>query len=171
MLKEILNKNPGLFPFLLRAATIYLAWIIIYKFYLLPQGRVDNFLIEHLVKSTDIGLRIQGFNTFNQHDLVGIDGTHGVHIGPPCNGLSLFVLFAGFIISYPGQAKKKLWFIPAGIIFIHFLNILRLIGLCLVVLYKPESLDFNHSYTFTIILYAIVFSMWMLWVKIAETKA
>ena len=96
---------------------------------------------------------------------MGIDGTHGVLIGAPCNGLNLFALFAGFIIIFPGKIIQKLIFIPIGILIIHVINIFRLVALALVVLYKPESLEFNHKYTFTIVVYAFIFVMWIIWVN------
>jgi len=96
---------------------------------------------------------------------IGIDGTHGLWIGDPCNGLTLFALFTGFIIAYPGPLKKKLWFIPVGIIAIHFINIIRIVALSLIVYYfpDPEVLDFNHTYTFTLLVYGFVFSLWYVW--------
>jgi hypothetical protein len=50
--------------------------------------------------------------------------------------------------------------------------VLRVAGLALNVLYNASSVDFNHKYTFTILVYAAIFGMWMLWVKrYASTSA
>lgn len=105
----------------------------------------------------------------DSHDVsirtIGIDGTGGIWIGDPCNGLTLFSLFTGFVIAYPGSAIKKLWFIPLGIILIHAFNVLRLVALALILHYfpDPEVLEFNHTYTFTIIVYSFVLFLWYLW--------
>ena len=59
----------------------------------------------------------------------------------------------------------KLIFIPIGILIVHGLNLLRLVALALIVVYHPDSLQFNHKYTFTILVYVCIFFLWMIWVK------
>lgn len=86
-------------------------------------------------------------------------------VGDSCNGLELFVLFAGFIICFPGNFKNKLLFISSGILAIHIVNSLRAAGLALNQYYHPQSLQFNHHYTFTMIVYAFIFYLWFLWVN------
>jgi len=168
-MKSVLNKiNPKdkfIATFILKGALLYLAWFLLYEKWLLKDGWVDNFLINHLVSATAFMLDIFGFITFQYADAVGVDGTHGVLIGHNCNGLSLFALFTGFILIFPGKFIHKLFFIPIGLALIHFLNILRLMGLAIVIVYYPNSLDFNHKYTFAIVIYSFVFFLWFLWVK------
>ena len=163
--KKINPKDKFIATFILKGVALYLLWFLLYDKWLLKDGWVDHFIIEHLVSATSFMLNLIGFKTFQYADAVGVDGTHGVLIGPNCNGLSLFALFTSFIIIFPGKTKYKLIYIPIGLTLIHFLNILRLMGLALVVVYYPNSLDFNHKYTFTIIVYSFVFFLWFLWVK------
>lgn len=165
ILKNISKQDQFIALFLLKAIALYFIWFLVYDNWLLKDGLVDDFLISHLVSSTEFMLNLMGYNVFTYSDAVGVDGTHGVLIGAPCNGLSLFALFAGFIIIFPGKIKYKLIYIPLGLLAIHVLNILRLVGLAMVVVYKPESLEFNHKYTFTVIVYAFIFAFWMIWVK------
>jgi exosortase family protein XrtF len=94
-----------------------------------------------------------------------IAGETMVGVGNPCNGLELFALFAGFIICFPGKFKAKLWFIPLGMIIIHFANVIRTFALALIQLKAPQYLEFNHHYTFTVIVYSIIFLLWMWWVN------
>lgn len=156
--------------FILKGLALYLIWFLIYDNWLLKDGMVDHFLIQHLVDSTQFFLNFLGYDTFQYADSVGVDGTHGVLIGAPCNGMDLFALFAGFIMIFPGKVKHKLFFIPLGLLIIHILNIIRLVGLAMIVVYFPKSLEFNHKYTFTFIVYAVVFLMWVIWIKKYSTK-
>ena len=89
----------------------------------------------------------------------------GIWIGDECNGFKLFSIFTIFIIAFPGNWKKKLWYIPLGIIIIHFANVIRVMGLVLINNYYPRFLDFNHLYTFTIFVYSIIFLLWYVWAK------
>lgn len=168
-MKSHLKRNPFL-KFLITAVLLYILWYILYELWLHPAGKIDSLVINNSIFLTSKLLTLFGYDVFTSHTetirTLGIDGTPGLWIGDPCNGLTLFALFTGFIIAYPGTIKKKLIYIPIGIITIHFLNILRISGLCMVVFYSPESLEFNHTYTFTIIVYAYIFLLWMIWVKI-----
>ena len=103
---------------------------------------------------------IHGYNR-----TLGIDGTHGLYIADSCAGVPLMALFSGFILAYPGQTIRKLIYIPIGLAIIHLINIIRIVGLAIVTLYAPEMLDFNHHYTFTIIVYTCIFLLWILWVN------
>ena len=75
-------------------------------------------------------------------------------IGAPCDGVVLYALFIFFILAFPGSVKHKLWFIPLGALSVFYLNVLRIVGLAIIMDINEEWLAFNHDYTFTIIVYA-----------------
>ena len=163
-----MKQNP-LIVFIIKAVVLYIIWFLTYDFIIQPAGTVDRYLNKVVGDQSAVLLRLIGYGAdtvpgINQ-TILRIDGVNMVGVGNPCNGLELFVLFAGFIICFPGSTSRKLWFIPAGLIVIHFANILRSASLALIQYHDPESLDFNHHYTFTIIVYAIIFGLWMLWVN------
>jgi exosortase family protein XrtF len=147
-----------------------LFWYILYDLWLHPKSTLDNLISTNLAYWSSLIIKSLGFIAIDSVaasseniTVIGIDGTHGLWVGDPCNGITLFALFVGFIIAYPGKIKNKLWFIPLGLLSIHIINILRIVSLCLIVLYKPDSLAFNHTYTFTILVYAYVFWLWLIW--------
>ena len=162
------TSNP-LFFFLFKAFLLFCFWILVYETWLSPIGTFDLFVIDKLIIQSGYILEIFGYDLIpdvvydTQYRTIGLDGTHGVWIGDPCNGLTVFALFAGFIIAFPGSLKKKLWFIPFGIITIHILNVFRVSILCIILLKSPEALDFNHTYVFTTIIYAYIFLLWYWW--------
>tara|TARA_B110000046_G_scaffold71829_3_gene79696 strand:- start:176 stop:733 length:558 start_codon:yes stop_codon:yes gene_type:complete len=164
------------YRFLSKAVLIYLVWYLLYQQWLHPAGTFDLAVIRNLETVSGFILELLGYTLIAESEIssirtIGIDGTHGLWIGDPCNGLTLFSLFAGFVLAYPGSWIKKLWFIPFGIITLHLINVLRIIGLALTVFYfpDPELLDFNHTYTFTMIVYGYVFFLWYLWSKIGHS--
>ncbi len=155
--------------FLIKAVFLYLLWFISYDFFISPSGIVDNWLNNRVATDAATILSIAGFTgstTPGIHQvIVQINNVSMVGVGNRCNGLELFVLFAGFIICFPGNLKKKLVFIPLGIIGIYLINTLRAAILALIQLKAPEHLDFNHHYTFTVIVYSFIFALWMIWVN------
>lgn len=163
-------KNP-LYRFLGIAVFLFLLWEILYIGIIHPQGNLDRWIIAHIIHHAHSIIDLIGFAVVPEKPYdenfrtLGIDGGHSVWIGDPCNGLVLFALFSGFLLAYPGALKHKIWFIPLGIISIHFVNVLRVVGLAFLAKYYPDSLEFNHNYTFTIVVYSFVFGLWMLWVR------
>lgn len=112
------------------------------------------------------------YDTFRFEKHVGIENSSGVLIGPPCNAFSLFILYGGFLLAFPGQWKRKLLFLLSGILLIHLLNLARVVALILLAYHNPAVLEFNHSYTFTLIIYVCIFVLWMYWINLySKNKA
>jgi exosortase family protein XrtF len=160
--------------FIVKAVFLYGLCYFLYEFVLKKYTNLDQLFIRKIINLCSFILEIFGYRTFaskevNDFQVFGIDGSNGVWIGGPCNGITLMFLFTIFVIAYPGSLKNKLWYIPLGIIAVHLINIIRIVTLAIIALYSPLSLDFNHTYTFTFIAYSFVFMLWMLWVnKLAD---
>lgn len=165
----IKSTQKQLLAFIVKAVLLYIVWVLIYDFYIQPAQKIDAWLNYRVATESSLFLKLFGFNGstlpgINQ-TIVQIDGVGMVGVGNPCNGLELFVLFAGFIICFPGSYKNKLWYIPVGLIVIHLVNAFRTFSLSLIQLKAPEYLDFNHHYTFTVIVYLLIFYLWIIWVN------
>jgi exosortase/archaeosortase family protein len=160
-----LKKAP--FAFLFKSLGIYILWYLLYELWLHPNEQIDLWVINVTLKTATIILNILGYSTFSGSDrLMGIDGTNGLWMGDNCNCIELCVLFGGFIIAFPGLLVKKILYIPLGILLIFQLNVFRMV--LLAIIQKDLSykwLIFNHTYTFTIIIYLFIFTLWYYWVK------
>ena len=165
MSRSLLPSSP-LPRFTLLAVGLYLLWVVGYEHYLAPDGRLDDALTQNLAQVSAGLLRGLGFAVTASPTPVPI-----LSLGPqpllsvwhPCNGLVLYALFGGFVLAFPGPARTKLWFIPLGIFLIYSLNILRVVGLTLNAHYAQHTVDFNHHYTFTFLVYTGIFGLWMWW--------
>lgn len=162
-------KNP-LLRFLFFGTTAYILWYILYEFVLRSKTHFDEWVVHNIVKGVELFLTSLGYSLISYEDPiwklhVGIEGSLGVTVGAPCDGIVLFALFAIFIIAFPGPVKHKAWFVPVGIVGIHLLNILRVAALAIIVDINPDWLAFNHDYTFTILVYSAVIGLWYLWIQ------
>lgn len=164
MFKQFQNLSP-IYRFLLVFAMLSVFWYLLYKFILSEYTNFDMFVVDATLSLSKSILQLLGHNTFIEGRAIRVAGTGGLWVGDNCNAISLFALFAGFIISFPGQLKSKLWFIPLGILIIYFLNCLRMVVLAILDVYSRAWTEFNHSYTFTIIIYGCIFMLWMFWVN------
>ncbi|MGY6561830.1 MAG: exosortase X [Luteibaculaceae bacterium] len=168
-------KNPVV-KFLLTAALLYLAWYSLYELVLKNYTNFDRLVIDNVIWIAGVMLQSFGFDLIpNPHPddpirTIGIDGSHGVWVGDPCNGISIFGLFALFVVAYPGKWINKLWFIPMGILIIHLANAIRIAALAAIVYYDPSKLEFNHTYTFTIFVYSFVVLLWYIWANKLSVK-
>lgn len=163
-------SNP-LYRFFILGVGLYLIWFVIYQFLIQPNQAINIWISKNIVNSADFLLNIIGIQSYidieSDHVVIGVSGAYpsGVWIGEPCNGIKLFGLFTVFILAYPGKWLHKLWFIPAGIIFIHYVNVVRVMALMWINYKDPSALDFNHNYTFTILVYSVIILLWFIWIK------
>ncbi len=164
------GRDP-LYRFLFLSAGLYAAWYALYAFLIHPWGRMDRAVIDQLIAWAGFLLRTLGYDLIpeppNAEDIrtIGVEGGHLLWIGDPCNGLGLFVVYLIFIAAYPGPLKHKLWYGALGVVSIHFINAVRVAALCVIVSINYEWLNFNHDYTFYVVVYGWVFLLWYIWVK------
>ena len=171
-LSEFVRSQPDVFRFLVFGFGGYIVWHLSYEEYLKPATLLDEYVTQHLITSTEWVMESLGYlvNAYFQatdgifRTRVGIAGAQGVFVGPSCDGVVLFALFAIFILSFPGHWLRKAWFIPLGIAVIHAANVFRIICLLWIQLYFGEdAMTFNHDYTFTVFVYSIIFLLWYLY--------
>ena len=158
--------NRLIIRFLIVAGLMYLAWFFLYQEWLAPDGRLDALLCGQIAATSASLLRTFGFAaTISPTNpiLLLMDGQESVIVFAACNGLVLYALFAGFVLAFPGPWQRKAWFIPVGIFLIWLLNIVRVAALAINHHYSQQTVDFNHHYTFTFVVYACIFGLWMLW--------
>jgi len=176
-LRPFFNHFRKFLKFLGLAFLLLISWVVI-STYLPEIIHTAHFSI--IKPQADISaffLRLLG-HEFNQEYMVyGCEARlvfqeHGsICIGTGCSGLELFLVFFGFILLMKGDWKNKLWFVPMGFLGILILNIIRIITLCLFFIHAPQYVQFNHKYTFVIIVYVAIFGLWILWAnKFANKK-
>lgn len=170
---SILKSRTGLFFVL--AGAVYLCWFLLYDLYIKPHTLLDERVISNIVFFSSKILSWFSHDTYSSMDdlnmqMIGIDGAHPVWIGGPCDGVSVMAIFVIFIACFPANNLSKLWYIPLGVLIIHFINILRVCALASISYYAPDYLAFNHTYTFTVLIYACIFGMWMFWVNKFATR-
>ncbi|QIX61227.1 archaeosortase/exosortase family protein [Hymenobacter sp. BT18] len=160
------SRKRHLLRFGLLSAAMYLLWFGVYEHWLAQDGRLDTVLSNNIAANSAVVLRVLGFDAGTaQANLVTIDQRAVVSVGHPCNGLVLYALFTGFILAFPGPIRQKAWFIPLGLVIIYVVNILRVAALAINHVYAHGTVDFNHHYTFTFVVYSFILLLWLAWVR------
>jgi len=168
-LKDLRLSDPRV-RFVITAALVYLLSYVIYDLILKKYTLFDEHVIRIIINNADEVLRRLGYKTFKTTDLndfqvLGIHGSIGVWVGKACDAISLFIIFSVFILAFPGRQRDKWWFVPFGILTIHIINVFRVVGLAIITYHAPEWLEFNHTYTFTFLVYSYIFALWIWWVN------
>jgi len=88
-----------------------------------------------------------------------------VGVSPGCTSLKQWMHWLFLMLLFPGPWKHKLWFIPLGLVMVEFINVLRIVGLALVVIPWPNQFGFFHDYFFRPVFYLLIFLMWVAWVE------
>lgn len=184
-MKELLNRVSARYGlpletsrFMFRALIGVIVWKAAYLLVLRPSGMPDGWLVRHLGSSTVLMLRMLGAEGYSAHislqQLKGGDpvletvstihaagGRAMLSIEPPCNGLDLMVLSAGFVLCYAGSWRRKALFVPLCILSVCLMNVLRCGLLCLLWAGIPQLFDSMHKFVFNLFAYACVFGLWM----------
>ncbi len=163
-----MNIHPS-FGFLLKLILLYSLWNG-----LIAQTIVDHWITTNLAEAGVLVLKVAGLAAHRVSTGIYVQQYPLLYIGKPCNGVDFFGLFTCFVLAFPTRWKDKLWFLPIGILAIHLLNVLRVMALCINCWYFRNSFDFNHKYTFVILVYGLIFVLWMKWAQryslLKETK-
>jgi exosortase/archaeosortase family protein len=93
------------------------------------------------------------------------ENTGFITINHGCSGLKQILQFLLLMLVFPGPWKHKAWFIPMGILLVHFTNLFRITGLAVITITIPEHWDFAHDNIFRPFFYVVIFSLWVWWVE------
>lgn len=179
VLSKTQAQHPILYSFIIRLIALYVLWEVSFHIiwqspYLTINYRYFSlFIIEKMLNHTAWILDILYFFTeINVEErLIKIVDTVGVTIGEPCIGLGVMAVFSALIIAYPSHHKKKIWFIPLGLLLIYITNIIRISLLAIIVKTDPTIWELNHKFIFKFIIYSIVFLLWKQWIQYAKTSS
>ncbi len=169
-MSAINGKNREIAIFVVKLTLVYVAWYVLYHFWLLPNGRLDEVISKNIVAVTSSLLRITGFDVFAFDRVVGIGLANGLEIIDGCNGIETIGLFVGFVIAYPGVDIKRWLFIPTGILVIYLANVVRIYFLAIVQYHWYSGFQVIHDYTFNLIFYLVVFALWAIWAVYGDSK-
>lgn len=155
--------NKQVVHFLVKLLAYFGGWYILYELWVLPDGRLDEWLSVNIIDVTGGFFSLFNADFFMRYRIIGLTGAAGLEIVDGCNGLEAIGLFIGFVMAYPGDNVKRAFFIPMGILAIYLVNVGRIITLAIMQLHYPQWFDFAHDYSTSAIFYIAIFMMWVVW--------
>lgn len=174
---------PQIKAFVIRAFILFVVWKGLYLFFWSESRALDDPLTKLVGKHTvwvldkinpshefiakpKVALKnFEGEIQVSRVSMIYSDGKAIMNIADECNGLELFVLYFGFLIAMPATLKRKFLFGLSGIFIIHAVNILRCVGLGLLLMNWDAAFDIAHHYIFKIMVYSVIFILWVIFSK------
>ena len=93
-----------------------------------------------------------------------INGKNLAFISEGCNGISIIILFASFIVSFSKSFKKTLLYLIVGSVLIYTANLIRIVVISIALYHYPWREEILHNVIFPGLIYSMVFALWMFWV-------
>jgi exosortase family protein XrtF len=165
--------------FLLRGLVLFAIWKFVYLFFWAQPRTLDGPLTNTVgsqsvwilnkvyqtkgFKATPVVAvtRMEGDYQIAKVSKIDKDGKHLLNIADDCNGLELFILYIGFILSMPATIKRKVVYLIGGVFIIHIVNLLRCVGLSALLMHWDRYFDLAHHYIFKIMVYSTIFVLWV----------
>ncbi|AZZ58625.1 exosortase family protein XrtF [Riemerella anatipestifer] len=159
---------------LLRFLLVYLVLLGVYQFYLNTQEGLDGLSIHIANQCTliqnNIGYPSQAVPQLEHNTLwYYVGGEYVSRMVEGCNAVSVIILFIAFIFAFY-RGFKTFIFVFAGVIFLYIINILRIVGINVVLLEYPSYGKAAHDYIFPAIIYGSVVVLWIIWIKFFVLK-
>ncbi|MGM0547081.1 MAG: exosortase X [Bacteroidota bacterium] len=157
--------------FLLKVVGIYLLWYLVYELWLLPYGRLDEWLTTNIVAVSAGILDLAGYDFYAIGRLIGIEDSAGIYLVNGCSGISEIGLFIGLVIAYPGAWVPRIAFIFIGIGIIYLVNIIRIVVLAITQMQAPELFTVSNDYSTMAIFYIVIFMLWVIWANFGDNES
>lgn len=108
---------------------------------------------------------VLGYSIHTGNDTLYFANNGYVAVEGACSGLKQFYQWFFLMLLFPGKWKRKLWYIPLGLLAVHLYNIFRIVVLSIAVVHWPQHWDFIHMEIMRPLYYGVIFLMWVLWVE------
>lgn len=161
---------------LLRFIIIYVVLLFAYQYYLntSKDGGLDSFsrLIANQVSDLQ---NVLGFPTRLYDDVKNeqvwfyVKKQYVTRMVEGCNAVSVIILFVSFVFAFYKGAKTFI-FVGAGLVLLYVMNLLRIIGLNMVMSDHKEYGKMFHDFIFPAIIYGSVVVLWLIWIKFFALK-
>lgn len=161
---------------LLRFIIIYLVLLFAYQFFLNRfQGEgLDPF--SRMIAGQVSGIQnFIGFPTQLYNDVRGeqvwfyVKQEYITRMVEGCNAVSVMILFVAFVFAFY-KGSKTFLFVLIGLILLYVMNLLRIVGLNIVMADYKQYGKISHDFIFPAIIYGTVVALWLVWIKFFALK-
>ncbi|WP_312991574.1 exosortase family protein XrtF [Chryseobacterium flavum] len=161
---------------LLRFIIIYLVLLFAYQFYLTgskdtgldPFSRIIADQVSFL--QNKIGYKTALYDDVkNEQVWFYVKNQYVTRMVEGCNAISVMILFVSFVFAFY-KGIKTFIFVLIGLILLYLMNLLRIVGLNIVMSEHQEYGKMFHDFVFPAVIYGSVVLLWLVWIKFFALK-
>ena len=162
---------------LLRFVTIYVVMVLLYQLYLnqYENNGLDAFST-WVMKQVDYLQNLLGYPSEmvpgkpeEETSWFFVSGKYVSRMVEGCNAVSVMILFLSFIFAFY-KGGKTFVFVGLALVALHIMNVLRIVGLNILLVEMPQYSKIGHDYLFPAIIYGSVVVLWLIWIKLFALK-
>ena len=174
---NMFNDFKPVLKILLRFIIIYVVMVLGYQFYLNQFHHLGLDPISVWVaKQTVFVQNILGYPSQIVHGTPEqetawfyVAGKYVSRMVEGCNAVSVMILFLAFVFAF-FKGSKTFVYAGLGLVFLHLMNVLRIVGLNILLRELPQYSKIGHDYFFPAIIYGSVVLLWLVWIKFFALK-
>ncbi len=161
---------------LLRFIIVYLVLLFAYQFYLNrfqsegldPFSRMIAEQVRHIQNS--ISYPTQLYNDVKREQVwFYVKTGYATRMVEGCNAISVMILFIAFVFAFY-KGSKTFVFVLAGLVLLYLMNLLRIVGLNIVMTDYKQYGKISHDFIFPAVIYGTVVVLWLIWIKFFALK-
>lgn len=161
---------------LLRFIIIYLVLLFAYQFYL--NGSKDSgldFFSRVIANQVSAVQNVMGYPTMLYNDVGNeqvwfyVKEQYVTRMVEGCNAISVMILFVSFVFAFY-KGSKTFIFVGGGLVLLYIMNLLRIVGLNVVMAEHQEYGKMFHDFVFPSVIYGSVVLLWLIWIKFFALK-
>lgn len=151
----------------IKAVAVFLLSLVLF-FWMLNNSWVLRTLIDPLTtvvaSAAAWTFKLAGQNAVAYGQTVSVNGTT-LSIAVGCNGTEALALYLAAVLALPARWNRRLLGIAIGVIGIFIINHIRVVGLFLVAMLRPEFLPQAHHYAGQTFVIVLGMALWLFWAE------
>ena len=171
------NDFKPVLKILLRFIILYVVFVLGYQFYLngFKNGGLDSFStwvmtqVDFLQNQIGYPSQMVAGKLEDETTWFYVSGKYVSRMVEGCNAISVMILFLAFVFAFY-EGFKTYIFAAVGLVILHIMNVLRIVGLNVFLVDYPQYSKIGHDYLFPAIIYGSVVALWMVWIKFYAVK-
>ena len=122
-----------------------------------------NFMVYHISNVASNILYFFDSDVMQKNSVLFYENGHGIRVVWGCTGIKQAYIFFCIIAFTHGPWKKKLWYIPTGLLVVYLFNLFRIIIIAATAKNHFEWFHFLHEYVLKYLFYGVIFLIWVFW--------
>ncbi len=109
-----------------------------------------------IAAGTALGARAVGVGVTRTGNSLAVTGGFHIEINHECTAFFVLMIYGAFLLAYPATPWERLRGFLIGIVVLMAVNVARLIGLVIVVDWRPSMFDYFHEYFFQVMFLGLI---------------